>query len=178
MLTEVGVTPSNDMYEIALRSVPCCNASSRTILEISYVGGSLISVGDISGWQGKWMDIVIEAQANPCSSGTCDYGAVGTFPANTGVFNVWVSDPDDDTQDANGCYDMIQVNSANNVPVGPSTPLIAGIHHRLKLYAFGWGNNATKVYGPIAVAFDENRWGYVDEGADFSEVHPKRCAQP
>ena len=185
MLFEAGTSQSRHLFVLALRTVgtathwevevPNCATSISDCNTITY------DLGTVAGDLGVWTDFVVRFRSNPCETGGgCDFVALGvsgaasgTWPANTGIFQMWKAGG---TPDINGDRTMSQVVNRLNTGVGV-VPQDELIDFHLKLYAFGWGKQTTDVAGPITIGFDEYRWGeVVRDGTGYSDVHPTQLA--
>ena len=121
--------------------------------------------------KGAWNNFVVRFRINPFTVSTnpfnegIDGAQDATFPADTGILQVWVDD----------VLQHDRVNEAvGAVPHATVSPDID-----IRMYKFGWHRNPTSIIGPIEIGYGPVRYGStVRHGTGYSDVHYLRTAEP
>ena len=158
-----------------------------------------VFLGDVSSDRGQWVDFVVRYRMNPYSTETVVNGI--TFEANSGVFQVWRTDPADRGGDLKLVYNLATdtaypigggtVAGAAGVAAGlrdqfglAADPSKTGMEMDFRAYKHAWGTGrgcppypggSTVTNSYYAFGWDDIFIAHEGDGADCTDVTPERA---
>jgi hypothetical protein len=179
VFTIVGYSASMDHLQLRIQSIDGVNhwiwEDTLNPDRVTQDGiETFTDAGSIS--QGEWTDFVIRYRGNPFdsvsnASQVDPKGMDETFPANSGILQIWVGAESDPA--------LSLVRDIDGGPVGLVPQQGAKLRMTFRNYKYGWHHNATTMRGPIVTGWDDIRFGKMErDGTGYSNVHPDGDPMP